>query len=119
MTTPHKHADILRAIADGKKIQYQYLSPEWKDCTPELALSQLAPDYHSKPSYTLRIAPETIVVNGVECPKDRKFDVDRQNYKVRIELSTTHGPITNLYFDTEADAKTVYDALCKPFKEGV
>lgn len=60
MTTPHKHRDILIAIADGKKIQYQYLSPEWKDCTPELALSQLAPDYHSKPSYTLRIAPETI-----------------------------------------------------------
>ena len=32
MTTPHKHADILRAIADGKEVQYQRQGKEsWKD----------------------------------------------------------------------------------------
>ncbi len=92
MTTPHKHRDILIAIADGKKIQYQYLSPEWKDCTPELALSQLAPDYHSKPSYTLRIAPETITVNGVVCPKDSANNVN-SNFAIGIECRWNH---TNL-----------------------
>ncbi len=117
MTTPHKHRDILIAIADGKKIQYQYLSPEWKDCTPELALSQLAPDYHSKPSYTLRIAPETITVNGVVCPKDSANNVN-SNFAIGIECRWNH---TNelLWYATEADARTVFDALCKPFKEGV
>ena len=116
MTTPHKHRDILIAIADGKKIQYQYLSPEWKDCTPELALSQLAPDYHSKPSYTLRIAPETVLVNGVTCPKP----VVKPNAVACVISIVLGGTNINQYaFATEADARTVFDALCKPFKEGV
>lgn len=110
--TEHKHADILRAIADGKKMQAKD-GDDWIDITGSTAINYLSVGGF------VRITPETIVVNGVECPKDRKFDVDKQNYKVRIELSTTHGPITNLYFDTEEDARTVFDSLCKPFKEGV
>lgn len=32
MTTPHKHAEVLRAIADGKEVQYQCQGEEnWKD----------------------------------------------------------------------------------------
>ena len=120
MTTPHPHAYILRAIADGKQIQYQYCGSEWKDCDPELVLTQLGLDYHSKPSYTLRIAPETITVNGVECPKPVPYPHDRTNWIVVVEYGTAYtgqrSESVMHTFATEADAKTVFDALCKPFK---
>ena len=123
MTTPHKHRDILIAIADGKKIQYQYCNSGWRDCDAAVALTQLGPDYLGKPSYTLRIAPETITVNGVECPKPMQPPYDNNNWIVNIEYGTAYtGQRTSyklLTFLNQADARTVFDALCKPFKEGV
>ena len=115
MTTPHKHRDILIAIADGKKIQYQYCNSGWRDCDAAVALTQLGPDYLGKPSYTLRIAPETITVNGVECPKPLEQNIHTGNW-VSIE---TNGFLFEVSFAEAADARTVFDALCKPFKEGV
>jgi len=34
MTTPHKHAELIKAWADGAQIQVKYeTAPEWKDIT--------------------------------------------------------------------------------------
>ena len=61
MTTPHKHADILRAIADGKEVQVQNAFCKWEEGNlPLLA---------DNPDATWRVKPDTIVVNGVEVPR--------------------------------------------------
>jgi hypothetical protein len=117
MTTPHPHAEILRAIADGKQAQIRN-DDHWDTVDASVAL------YHLGQGFTVRIAPETITVNGVECPENMPAPYDHTNWIVNIEYGTAYtGQRTScrlLTFDNQADAKTVYDALCKPFlKEGV
>lgn len=51
MTTPHKHADVLRAIADGKEVQFKHrISHAW--VTPEHV------NPISNPEVEWRIKPE-------------------------------------------------------------
>lgn len=57
MTTTHRHAEILRAIADGKVVQYQ---------TPTCgAWTDFQPDIHGFPIYdrnlVWRVKPEDVV----------------------------------------------------------
>lgn len=57
MTTTHRHAEILRAIADGKVVQYQ---------TPTCgAWTDFQPDIHGFPIYdrnlVWRVKPEEVV----------------------------------------------------------
>ncbi len=112
MTTPHPHADILRALADGKKVELLTPQGDWK----ETGLTQVA----NYPATTFRIAPETISVNGVECPKPEPEHQSGCSARVRIHLDNCESPADEyFYFDSQADARTVFDALCKPFKEGV
>lgn len=116
MNAPHKHANILRALADGKKIQGRLNSSvAWID----VDLLNLA----QEPECQFRIAPETITVNGVEVPKPMQPPYDNNNWIVNIEYGTAYtGQRTSyklLTFLNQADARTVFDALCKPFKEGV
>ena len=102
---PHPHADILRAIADGKKVE---LLTQTGWCST--GLTQVA----NYPESTFRIAPETVLINGVECPKP----VVKPNAVACVISIVLGGTNINQYaFSTAADAKTVYDALCKPFKE--
>lgn len=60
MTTPHKYADILRAIADGKEIEWQLMN-EWK----KVETSEFFFALQNKESKAhFRIAPETVNING-------------------------------------------------------
>lgn len=34
MTTPHPHADLLRAIADGKQMQQDFIEQGWTYIAP-------------------------------------------------------------------------------------
>lgn len=108
MTTPHKHRDILIAIADGKKVEYRGADQRWYETNLYGLANGAAAEY--------RIAPETVLINGVECPKP----VVKPNAVACVISIVLGGTNINQYaFSTAADAKTVYDALCKPFKEGV
>ena len=115
MNTPHKHADILRAIADGKRIQHRPNSGwGWADADLETLI-------HA-PKGEFRIAPETIVINGVECPKPLSHPFDGGKWIISIQLGEHKGSIHNgetLVCKDYNDASTVFDALCKPLKEGV
>lgn len=66
MTTPHPNADLLRAIADGKQMQgrLQEDGCDWFDIYPDQAIGAIASDYSMK----VRIKPETVLINGIECP---------------------------------------------------
>ena len=61
---PHPQADILRAIADGKQIQYRY-SSGWIDTGYIDILGLL----YNKVDCQFRIKPKTININGIEVPK--------------------------------------------------
>lgn len=68
-TKPHPYAEILRAIADGERIQIIPLVSEgrWEDRTAEQALEilhcgRLAPT-------RMRVKPRTLTINGYEVPE--------------------------------------------------
>jgi hypothetical protein len=54
MPTPHQHAEVLRAIADGKTVQF-FTGDEWID-RPE---SNIAPDPITNVHSEWRIKPES------------------------------------------------------------
>lgn len=68
MTTPHQHAGILRAIADGKQIQDRASGSNsaWNDVSAAYVLQALSDDCHY---VKFRVKPETIAINGIEVPE--------------------------------------------------
>ncbi len=56
MKTPHKHAEIIKAWADGEPIQFYYdEEKEWKDC-------DLQPSWHPLNLYRIKPEPKPDVV---------------------------------------------------------
>lgn len=50
MKTPHKHAKLIKAWADGAEIQfYDVLTGSWKDCKGEIFLWNPTSEYRIKP----------------------------------------------------------------------
>lgn len=58
----HKYAQVLRWIADGEKIQVDVNG--WTTCSAEGVLRHILTGTHNR----FRLAPRTIIVNGVEVP---------------------------------------------------
>lgn len=124
MTTPYPHADILRAIAEGKQIQWQDPRGNWRNTAPGDVLLTIGACGPAR----FRIAPETVLVNGVECPKNAD-DTIGNPWTVCVVLRSDpvnllvpfryEKEVEQFWYATEVDARTVFDALCKPFKEGV
>lgn len=107
MTTPHKDADKLIAIAHGKQMQvYGNQGTPWADASHDRALVAICA------GQPCRIKPETVMVNGVECPKP----VTIGRYTVRLMI-LNEGKFWDTFFDNLSEAETVCHALIKPFKE--
>ena len=72
MTTPHTHADILRAIADGRTVQMDNINedeqPKWQDCSHAKALAAIAAGVHGR---DVRIKPDTVTLT-MEIPAPMK-----------------------------------------------
>lgn len=62
----HPYADILRAIADGKIVQWQDDENSWNDQHPDLVLRYIHDECDVK---NLRIKPRTININGFDVPE--------------------------------------------------
>lgn len=124
MTTPHPKADLLRAIADGRQMQIKRPS-EWRDCDASTALAGLA----SVAPHHIRIKPNTVTINGIECPAPMTeapeygdiywvpyFDGDLEGVEwcgFTLDVSRLEA---GLCFATEADAKAVAEAMLKPLR---
>lgn len=55
MPTPHKHAEMIKAWADGETIHYKYIEGfEWNDCN-KLPLWNLYNEYRIKPKETVSV----------------------------------------------------------------
>jgi len=63
--TMHPYAEILRAIADGKKIEYKNYTDEWCEVDNATALGMISVAVYTE----FRIKPEVILINGIEVPK--------------------------------------------------
>lgn len=109
MTTPHKDAEKLIAIAHGKQMQVcGNNGTTWVDATSDHALFAV---YNGEPC---RIKPEVVLINGIEC--QRPVPPPGGKYTVRIMI-LNQGTFWELDFAELADAETVCRALVKPFKE--
>ena len=109
MTTPHKDADKLLAIAHGKQMQvHGNNGTPWVDASPDRALMAICA------GQPCRIKPETVTVNGIDCP--RPVPPLERKYTVRI-LILNRGIFWELDFAELADAEAVCRAMVKPFKE--
>ena len=115
MNAPHLHADILRALADGKKIecriQQHVYTGDWRK-------GNLQDVCNNPGDLEFRIAPETVLINGVECPKPGHQNGNHSRIRLSIE-NCMEPEARSYYYANGTDARTVFDALCKPFKEGV
>ena len=63
----HKYAAILRAIADGKTVQFRDNENVWYEPSPASLLGTLSAGVYQPDRF--RIKPETISINGVKVPK--------------------------------------------------
>lgn len=110
---PHKYAEVLKWIAEGKPLQVN-LSSGWGDCTAGYAIGCISKDYSSllmpKPD-DFRLKPETITINGVECPVNCGGNPD---FYVSIRTNSNEHVFR---YESRAHAESVFDALYKPFLE--
>ena len=126
MTTPHPHADLLRAIADGRQMQIKRPS-EWRDCDASTALAGLA----SVAPHHIRIKPDTVTINGIECPAPMRVEPEMGSWyyaptptnEAKFTLWAWSNDATDqrffaegLCFATAADAAAVAKAMLAPLK---
>ena len=67
MTTPNPYAELLRAIADGKELQFEEWDGKWSPQDTADALHEFAAKDYMPNRY--RVKPATITVNGIEVPE--------------------------------------------------
>ena len=97
MGTPHKHAELIKAWADGAKIQYLNINEEWRDISsPNWGLST---DYRIKPEpkkVQIRFFEDTL--GFVRCWTNtwkRSWEQIEKNYDFKRWL----GPVEEREFD--------------------
>lgn len=60
----HKYAQLLRWIAEGKKLQWKASAGDWMSQSHEETLGEIASDMYGPGRY--RLEPRTITINGRE-----------------------------------------------------
>jgi hypothetical protein len=72
MKTEHKHAAVLRAIADEQEVQWRnHESEDWRDVGPSVVVNPISM-WH----LFWRIKPRTILINGLEVPEPMRVEPD-------------------------------------------
>lgn len=51
-----KHADLIRAVLDGKTVQAGYKDGSWEDCTPHEAIAEMV----GNPDTAFRLKPDLV-----------------------------------------------------------
>lgn len=112
-TVPHKYAEVLEWVAQGESIQVN-LGMGWVKCTDIFVLECIGKDYTTVTApqpHSFRVTPETMTINGVECPVPCS---SRSSYSVFIGTNNTSRAIR---FESDEDAEKVFNALYKPFTD--
>ena len=134
MTTPHPHADLLRAIADGKQMQQDRTytdstEPKWTDCSSVRALYLIS----CEESDLVRIKPDTVTINGIECNAPMRVEpemgswyytptpTNEAKFTLWAWLNDASGQrlfAEGLCFATAEDAAAAARAMIAPLKGG-
>ena len=64
---PHKHANLIKAWADGAEIQFYDEHNQWKDCLDN------SPFWEEKQAYRIKPQPKEVTVYVYEYPCDFGF----------------------------------------------
>lgn len=123
MSTPHKYANILRAIADGEKIQcYLHRTQRWMDTEEHSVFNAIMLGNDNslalQPS-DYRIKPATLSINGVECPAPAPGPITDDQCCVVINISNSAWQWTKqltLPYNDIKDAEQVFAALALAVK---
>ena len=102
--------EILMAFANDEVVQVS-VDGVWQDCNIYRYL-----DLINGREY--RIKPKTITINGVECtapPEEARGTLDHVTVHVG-RIGEHPSELIRFLFNTEADARQVFDALIKPFQ---
>lgn len=104
----HPHADILHAIAEGRDVQIREISDDtWESCQPNLFFANMNA---GRRQYEYRVKPQTILINGQECPAP---DPENGDYILHISAGKSNSVVAA--FCSEADRNKAYAALIRPF----
>lgn len=114
MSKPHPSANLLIAVAQGKQMQVEGLTTLWRDATLDEALLAI---HNAEPC---RVKPDSVLVNGVECPQASDKIGSQEQWLVEIRIGRCYSGKrtkgTVFTFDSEEDAELVFSSLIKPFK---
>ena len=89
MRTPHKHAEVIKAWADGEQIQYRDRpDADWKNCHPSWALD-----------YEYRVKPEPLIIyatikNDCRGLRVAGFTYNGKHVTANVRFEETDGKIT-------------------------
>lgn len=109
----HEHAELLRAIADGKQMQVQDHTGTWYNCCGTTALRTITEGLFRRTN--LRIKPDTITVNGIEVPEPlRDFPPKIGCYWA---VSPYHGTARIDYRADKEDQHALNAGLCHATEE--
>lgn len=127
-TNPYSH--VLLGISVGKQIQWKSSSGRWHNVTDEIVLREISDE--DSPPDRYRVAPNTILINGIEVPVPEKVapSVGAVYWTIGPFLGaqtvTWIGDEDDYYafnnglvWLTEADVRAAFDALTKPLREYV
>lgn len=98
---PHKHCELIKAWADGTKIQKKWYGDYWDDCDN--------PDWYEHSEYRLKPQPakEIVFYAKVTYIGNGGYDEETENFidDLEIESSDCVGTGDNLILVFDADTK--------------
>jgi hypothetical protein len=111
----HKHAAILRAIADGKDVQARLSGCKtWTNADPvELATCNPL----ANPFYEWRIKPKTININGHEVPAPMREAPARGDHYFSPNIVGEPVTFVSMWTSHSVDCDRLYKGLCHATQE--
>lgn len=81
---PHKHAELIKAWADGHTIQYKH-GYAWWDCD--------YPDWESDEEYRIKPEPKPAVTCYLDITKDDIFYTDESGANIKVIIDGETGEL--------------------------
>lgn len=110
MKRNHKHAEILRWVADGEDIECSHLDYPWRSVTGNEVLQRLLNDGgNPPPENRFRIKPKMIKCGDMEFPAPCRFAPNQRQHSVTVSVGN-HTTVLG-YHETKAAAEAHAKAL--------
>lgn len=102
------HADILRALADGKQIQTSLTTGGWINRDAKIVLNLIA----NESSCDYRIKPQTININGFEVPEPMREEPEHGSSYWLTDPLNIEGVNTCTWYESATDKAWLSLGVC-------